>query len=567
MRLPAALLGALVVPVLPLLSATPAQAALGTICVGPVPAGTVCNTTRTTIPLAIADATSGDTIRLGSGAYTDGPYVLPAGVSLRGSGAGTGTSATKLSLAAGAQKYVTVNGGTVADLRVDMSTGNGATGIASTNGTVDNVVVFGPGATSSNGLEAQGSQVHDATVNVTDGSGNTAVRSLGGNLLYSDSTWNGGAVGYRLVSGTDTVSRVTVNLADTAISVEGGTLNIDDSVIDLGTTGQTGLQAKPTGPADAIANANHLTVVGGNGTSRGIAADANGVGTLTATVALTNSIVRGPATSLVRSAVGDDTANFTVSRSDYQTTSATAPADGGGNLNIDPSFVNAGGGDYRLRATSPVIDKGASSGAAVDRGGNGRSFDGNKDGTAVPDMGAYELRDVTAPTTVVTAGPSGPTKDNTPVFTFRSGADAVFECQIDGSPFQACSSPVTTTPLPDGAHTFTIRAHDEVFNIEAKPPKKTFTVDTLAPNTTLTKKPQKQFFKQKVKFKFSSNEAGAKFQCKLDNRGWQKCSSPYRFNVKPRWHILQVRATDAAGNVDAKPAKYRFKRVQRRHGH
>jgi hypothetical protein len=182
-------------------------------------------------------------------------------------------------------------------------------------------------------------------------------------------------------------------------------------------------------------------------------------------------------------------------------------------------------------------------------------------------MGAYELHDVTAPTTVVTGGPSGPTKDNTPVFTFRSGADAVFECQIDGSAFQPCTSPVTTTPLPDGAHTFTVRAHDEVFNLEANPPRKTFTVDTLAPNTTLTKKPQKQFFKQKVKFKFSSNEAGAKFQCQLDNRGWQKCSSPYRFNVKPRWHILQVRATDAAGNVEAKPAKYRFKRVQRRHGH
>ena len=80
------------------MTAAPAQAALGTICVGPVPAGTVCNTTRTTIPLAIADATSGDLIRVGSGAYTDGPYVLPAGVSLRGSGAGTSAAATKLDL-------------------------------------------------------------------------------------------------------------------------------------------------------------------------------------------------------------------------------------------------------------------------------------------------------------------------------------------------------------------------------------------------------------------------------------------------------------------------------------
>ncbi len=565
MRLHIALLGALVVPALPLLTAAPAQAALGTICVGPVPAETVCNTTRTTIPLAIADATSGDVIRVGSGAYTDGPYVLPAGVSLRGSGAGTGAGATKLGLTAGAQTYVTVSGGTVADLRVDMATGNGATGIAATNGTVDNVVVFGQGATSSNGLRAQGSQVHDATVNVTGGSGNTAIRSLGGNLLYSDSTWNGGAVGYRLISGIDTVSRVTVTLAETAISVEGGTLNIDDAVIDLGTTGQTGLQAKPSGAADsATANANHLTVVGGNGTSRGVAADANGAGTLTATVALQNSIVRGPATSLVRSAGAGHTASFTVSRSNYQNTSASAPSDGGGNLvAVDPGFINPAG-DYHLRATSPLVDKGAASGASLDRDGKGRSFDGDKNGTAVPDMGAFELRDVTAPETTFASGPSGSIRDRTPVFAFRSEAGATFECQLDSSVWQTCSSPATTTPLSDGRHSFSVRATDEVFNVETTPVTRSFKVDTVVPNATITKKPPKRFYKSRITFKFATDEPGATFQCLLDNRAWRKCQPTYRFNVKVGKHRLLVRAVDAAGNVDSTPARYKFKRLRRR---
>src|SRR3954454_19174142 len=101
MRLPAALLGALLVPVLPVLAAAPAHAATGTICVGAVPAGTACNATRPTIPDAITLATSGDLIRVGSGPYTDGPYLLPAGVSLRGSGAGVSAAATRLSMAAG----------------------------------------------------------------------------------------------------------------------------------------------------------------------------------------------------------------------------------------------------------------------------------------------------------------------------------------------------------------------------------------------------------------------------------------------------------------------------------
>src|SRR4051794_40948003 len=173
MRLPAALLGALLVPVLPVLAAAPAQAALGTVCVGPVPAGTACSTTRLSISQAISDPNlaSGDVIRVGSGTYTDGPYVLPAGVSLRGSGAGVSAAATKLTLLSGAQTYVTNNGGTVADLRVDVSTGNGATGIATTGGTLDNVVVVAQGATNVNGLQSQGAQVHDATVSVLGGSG------------------------------------------------------------------------------------------------------------------------------------------------------------------------------------------------------------------------------------------------------------------------------------------------------------------------------------------------------------------------------------------------------------
>jgi len=525
----------------------------------------VCNNNQATIPAAIGIATSGDTIRVASGVYTDGPYVLPAGVSLRGNGAGVSSGATKFTLPAGAQTYVTATGpATVADLRVDIATGNGATGLAITNGTVDNVVVAGSGATNVTGVKAAGSQVHDATVEVIGGTGNTAIESGGGNLLYSDSTWNGGAVGYRLVSGTDNISRVTVRLAQTAISVQGGLLNIDDSVIDLGTTGQTGLEARPSGGAtSATVNANHLTVVGGGGGSRGIAADATGAGTLDAHVNLTNSIVRGPVTSLLQAAIPGNTATFGVGRTDYQT-SVGALTDNGGNLNVDPAFVNAAGGDYHLRATSPVVDKAAGSPAALDRDSKGRSFDGDKDGTAVPDMGAYELRDVTAPKTTFSAGPPARTNDNTPVFQFKANDDgAKYECAVDAGAYVACASPVTTTPLQDGAHVFSVRATDEAFNVEAPPATRSFTVDTVKPNTTITKKPGKRFFKQRVKFKFTGSEPGVTFQCRLDKGPWQKCTSPHRFNVKRGWHTFQVRATDGAGNVDTSAAKFRFQRIRR----
>jgi hypothetical protein len=516
-----------------------------TICVGNVPTGSGCTTTAATIPAAIAVASSGDTIRPAPGTYGDGPYVLPSGVSLRGFGAGTGASSTRLVLSANGQAGVTVSGGgTVADLRVELGVFTGTTGIAATNAILDNVVVYGPGATNAIAVQSQGSQVHDAGVNVTGGSGNTGIRSLGGNLLYSDSTWSGGQVGYRLVSGTDNISRITIQLAQTAVAVEGGTLNIDDSVLDLGVTGTAGLRSQGT------TNGNHLTVVGGAAGSQGVVAAAGAV-------ALTNSIVRGPTTSLV--AAGG---TLTASTSNYQTTQGSIT--GGQNLvGADPAFVDEAAGNYDLRAGSPVIDKGAASTASTDRLGRIRSFDGNGDGTPTPDMGAYELHDVTPPTTVITAGPSGPTNDNTPVFTFRSGPDATFECRLDGSVFPNCKSPVTTTPLPDGPHTFTVQARDAVFNVEPNPPKRTFTVDTTAPSTSLTKRPPKRFFKPKVKFKFAATEPWARFQCKLDGLPWRGCRSPFRYSVKLGKHQLLVRAVDAAGNVDPTPVRYKFKRIPR----
>ena len=94
-------------------------------------------------------------------------------------------------------------------------------------------------------------------------------------------------------------------------------------------------------------------------------------------------------------------------------------------------------------------------------------------------------------------------------------------------------------------------------------PKWCTTCDTVKPNAKITKKPGKRFYKQRVKFKFSANEPGVTFQCKIDKKPWQKCTSAYRFNVKRGWHVFQVRATDGAGNVDPKPASYRFKRVKR----
>jgi hypothetical protein len=65
-----------------------------------------------------------------------------------------------------------------------------------------------------------------------------------------------------------------------------------------------------------------------------------------------------------------------------------------GNISLDPLFADPANGNYRLAVTSPSIDSGASiSGTSgVDLDGLFRVYDGDGDGVAVPDMGAFEFQ-------------------------------------------------------------------------------------------------------------------------------------------------------------------------------
>ncbi len=82
-----------------------------------------------------------------------------------------------------------------------------------------------------------------------------------------------------------------------------------------------------------------------------------------------------------------------------------------------------------------------------------------------------------------------------------------------------------------------------------------------APETSIDKGPKPKVKSRKVAFKFSSPDAGAKFECKLDSKPYKACTSPLKLRVKPGKHKFRVRAK-IAGVRDPSPAVYRFKRTK-----
>jgi hypothetical protein len=80
----------------------------------------------------------------------------------------------------------------------------------------------------------------------------------------------------------------------------------------------------------------------------------------------------------------------------------------------------------------------------------------------------------------------------------------------------------------------------------------------IPPQTKIKKHPKKKTEARKAKFKFSADEKGAKFQCKLDGKKkFKKCGKSFKATVKPGKHKLQVRAV-GKGGTDPTPAKFKW---------
>jgi hypothetical protein len=157
-----------------------------------------------------------------------------------------------------------------------------------------------------------------------------------------------------------------------------------------------------------------------------------------------------------------------------------------------------------------------------------------------------------APVLTITSGPPGLGNNRSASVSFSADEPATFQCSLDDRGFEPCSSPAAYAGLPEGDHSFTLRATDAAGNVAGA--SRAWTIDATPPQTTLASRPKAKTATRSATFAFSANEPGS-FQCRLDAGSYAPCKSPTTYTrLKRGVHRFMVRAIDAAGNLDAVPA-------------
>jgi len=144
---------------------------------------------------------------------------------------------------------------------------------------------------------------------------------------------------------------------------------------------------------------------------------------------------------------------------------------------------------------------------------------------------------------------------------------STFECKLDESNWEACTSPRAYTNLTNGSHTFQVRAIDPAGNVDSSPESRQWFVDrppltvpdtqiNLASGATGNRHDGVYLTNSTIaRFGFYSTTPWFyppdTFECKLDDGAFESCTSGKEYNSLPDGrHTFEVRATNSAGTDD-----------------
>jgi hypothetical protein len=398
-------------------AATAVPAAATTFCVKP-DASCDQQHTYSTIPTALAAAANAagpDKVQLGEATYTAPSaqgFLSNTGAAVEVAGHGAGTH---LTAPAGATAVLTLNiaGSSLHDLSIDVpaTMGSPVVGLVLNGGSATALQVNAPsaGADPVTGVKLLGGA--DVTASHVElpptGSMTTVAVEVTAPGSVLDAVTLRGDIGVRGGGAGSELRRSLVQAFNYAVyatapmAISDSVLRLDSDITAVGvavadTTGVTVTDSTIAG-LSPTAGASYGMVVASSSANTGATVSGTLITAVTNSFAVGNG---GPGASLV------------ISHSDYNPATsvnqnqATVSASANG-FHANPGFVDATNGDYELVATSPLIDAGdpAATGT-LDAGGRPRIVDGNGDGTARIDIGAFEYQR-TPPQASITGPASG----------------------------------------------------------------------------------------------------------------------------------------------------------------
>jgi hypothetical protein len=419
-----------------------------------------CQTPQATLQAALnaANANAGnDTVRLGVGTFTDADsfgftyFAGDGNVSIIGAGQGQTTLTTPPD--PGDMFHVnnvlrlddSGGGSSVSDLTVSLPTpsnnnmfGSQYRAVEVEQGQIDRLTITAPAIPiNSYGffVDTGPTTIDNSTVMFPAPGGENAVIADGAvQITDSDFTADSPVVIREPAAATHSIDRTSITAVGntTGVDVEEGTVNLSNSLIDLGTTQAQGVRARGGNAVSeaAIVNLDHVTIVGTDLSAEGVRVEANdNANADSSTANIANSVIHGVGIPIRRIADNMDAANVTTSYSNYNVAANVESngANGTGMIiftnqtNFPPGFV--GGGNFHLAAGSMLLDIGD---------------------PADPPMGALDIDGNARALSSMTATCAGPVAGRRDI-----GADEF----VPGMP--AGCNPVLPTPAPTATPTTT----------------------------------------------------------------------------------------------------------------
>jgi hypothetical protein len=161
----------------------------------------------------------------------------------------------------------------------------------------------------------------------------------------------------------------------------------------------------------------------------------------------------------------------------------------------------------------------------------------------------WSVDTVVPPAPVITTKPIHPSNSPSATFSFTSSDGSMF-CRLDAALPAPCTTPISYINLSDGPHTFGVRAIDPAGNASYEA-SYTWTIESRSPTAALISTPSILSNSSAATFAFSADEPSS-FECALDSRGFEPCSSPATYHgLGDGQHAFTARARDGVGNFSA----------------